>query len=340
LERITEEEIATLTLGLVKIPSETGNEQAIQRFYADYLEKAGMELIVQPVDTFGRSNIIGKIPGSGKGKSLMLHGHLDTIPLAGAIQPYYNKAENRVYGRGACDCKGQCALATVAGRAIIDSGVKLNGDLYIVGAIGEETTRKPDGSMWKIGAQATVEKGFPVVDSVVVLEASPPLGIALTNHGSMSFKFTIAGADHESHSIVIPLSQNPLFWQGKVVNAIGELNEELSRREHSFGDPTTIQLSAVTFPPHSGVPMSCTVSGRVRINPRQTRESVIADFQVLADKIGKESPLEIDVNVEGYPLYWEVSPDEPVVRSFQKAFKEVRSGDIFLGGFPANADSR
>jgi acetylornithine deacetylase/succinyl-diaminopimelate desuccinylase-like protein len=146
MSRITEDSIADLTLNLVKIHSETGTEQKVQEFYAEHLKKAGLEVVFQPIDDTGRSNVIGKIPGTGGGKSLMIQGHLDTIPRGDCVQPSINREESRVYGRGACDCKGSCAAEAVVAKALVESGVRLKGDLYIVGIAGEETTRKPDGS--------------------------------------------------------------------------------------------------------------------------------------------------------------------------------------------------
>jgi acetylornithine deacetylase/succinyl-diaminopimelate desuccinylase-like protein len=338
--RIRREDIINLTLDLVKIRSETGTEQQVQMLYADYLEKAGMELFVQPVDVTGRSNIIGKISGSGKGRSLMIQGHLDTISGSNCIQPYFNKEENRVYGRGSCDCKGQCALAAVAGKAIVESGVKLGGDLYIVGAVGEEGgPRMPDGNRWKIGAQTTVEKGFPAVNAIVVLEAHPPLGLAVTNKGSMSFEFSIIGADRQLHSVVAPLNRNPLFWQAEVIAALGRLNQEFSKMKHPYTTPPFIQLSAITYPEHSGVPMSCTIRGGIRVNPGDTK-NIVEKFEALLKQLRSQVPLEINMTVGGEPLFWEVSPSEPVVRSFEKAFKEVVGKDILVGGGDFNADSR
>jgi len=343
LDRINGEEIAKLTLDLVNIHSVTGTEQVIQEFYAAYLKKAGLEVKMQQVDETGRSNVIGKISGRGDGKNLMIHSHLDTIGWADCVQPYYNKDENRVYGRGAADMKGQCALQAVAGKAIIDSGIKLNGDLYIIGSVGEELTLKPDGSYWKIGAQASVEQSFPVPDAAVVLECHPPLGLALANKGAMGFEFTVYGADRLLHESAVPFFNNPTYWQAEVIVALEKLNQELSKRKHPHAGPPYINVMSSTHPVFSNtVPTSIKIRGTRRINPGETREGVLAEFDALVNELRRRSPLRIEMSLagSGEPLAWEVSPDEPIVKSFQKAFKEVVGKDVLLGGHAAASDAR
>ena len=342
LDKITGKEIAELTLDLIKIHSETGKEQEAQNFYMEYLKKAGLEVTLQPVDDIGRCNVIGKIPGTGKGRKLMLHSHLDTIDWSDCVQPYFNEEENRVYGRGSADMKGQCALQAVAAKAIANSGVKFKGDLYVIGSMGEETgTKRPDGTPWVIGAQATVEKKYPIVDAVVVLECHPPLGLALANKGSMGFEFTVFGADRLLHESAVPFARNPTYWQAEVVVALEKLNEKLSRRKHRFAGPPYINVTSVSHPIFSNtVPTSIKIKGTRRVNPGETKESVTKEFNDLLADLRKRSPLKIEMNISGEPLAWEVSPREPVVKSFQKAFKQVTGKDVLLGGHAANADSR
>ena len=74
----------------------------------------------------------------------MLNGHLDTIPV-GNCPPCYREG-NRIYGRGATDMKGGMAAALAAVKAIKESGVQLQGDLWLTAVVGhEEPEAKKDG---------------------------------------------------------------------------------------------------------------------------------------------------------------------------------------------------
>jgi acetylornithine deacetylase/succinyl-diaminopimelate desuccinylase-like protein len=86
--------------------------------------------------------------------------------------------------------------------------------------------------------------------------------------------------------------------------------------------------------------MSIKIRGTRRVNFGETREGVLKEFGDLFGELCKRSPLKIEMNVTGEPLAWEVSPKEPVVKSFQKAFKKVTGKKVLLGGHAANADSR
>jgi acetylornithine deacetylase len=82
---------------MVSIPSVTGDEAAIQAFVADYMEGIGLDVDMwetdwealkkhpgyRPVDRGyeGRPNIVGTRKGKGGGRSLLLNGHTDVIPV-------------------------------------------------------------------------------------------------------------------------------------------------------------------------------------------------------------------------------------------------------------------
>ena len=88
---------------LIRIPSVTGEEGKIQRFIAGYLKEMGVPtdvwepdldaLRLHPAyvevsrDYKGRPNVVGRLRGSGGGKSLLFNGHVDVIP-AGAPESW------------------------------------------------------------------------------------------------------------------------------------------------------------------------------------------------------------------------------------------------------------
>jgi len=86
---------------MIAIPSVTGDEAKIQKFLADYMRKIGLDVDTwetdwealkkhpgyRPVDRGyeGRPNIVATLKGSGGGRSLLLNGHTDVIPVGAAI---------------------------------------------------------------------------------------------------------------------------------------------------------------------------------------------------------------------------------------------------------------
>ena len=82
---------------IVAIPSVTGDEGKIQAFLDSYLKKVGLDVDIWesnwdelkkhpgyiPVERGyeGRPNIVATWKGSGGGRSLLLNGHTDVIPV-------------------------------------------------------------------------------------------------------------------------------------------------------------------------------------------------------------------------------------------------------------------
>jgi len=118
------------------VPGGSG-EAAIARYVADHLRAVGVEVQLQEVRP-GRFNVVGILRGRGRGRSLMLNGHLDTVGVAGMEDPFAARVENgRLYGRGAQDMKGgvAAALAAVAGLA---KEPRLEGDVVLAAVADEE----------------------------------------------------------------------------------------------------------------------------------------------------------------------------------------------------------
>src|SRR5512140_2643398 len=93
---------------------EAAGEGDIARFIANWLEQAGLDVsIVEP--EAGRPNGVALAKGSGGGRSLLRHGHMDTGGAGGMAQPHQPRVDGgRLYGRGAYDMKGGLAACMVA----------------------------------------------------------------------------------------------------------------------------------------------------------------------------------------------------------------------------------
>src|SRR5262245_4089172 len=84
---------------MIAIRSVTRDEGKIQKFLADYMTKLGLDIDMWETDWDelkkhpgyikvdrgyeGRPNIVATLKGSGGGRSLLLNGHTDVIPVGG-----------------------------------------------------------------------------------------------------------------------------------------------------------------------------------------------------------------------------------------------------------------
>ncbi|MDH4987490.1 M20/M25/M40 family metallo-hydrolase [Aminobacter anthyllidis] len=146
---------------MVTIPSVTGDEAAIQAFLHGYLNTIGLDVDIWDTDWEelkkhpgyrpvargyeGRPNIVANAKGSGGGRSLLLNGHTDVIPVGNgegwSDNPWSAKIENgRIYGRGSCDMKSGVASHILAVQYLKELGIDLKGDVLINIVIDEEVS--------------------------------------------------------------------------------------------------------------------------------------------------------------------------------------------------------
>ncbi len=155
-------ELVALLRALVRTDSVAvppgGNETAAQRVLESYLKRRRV-----PVETYdtgflersrhplarrdrryrGRRNLVSRTPGAGGGRSLLLSGHVDTVPPGRAPWKHggpFSAAVRggRLYGRGSWDMKGGLVAQFAVAAALARGGVRLRGDLVCESIVDEE----------------------------------------------------------------------------------------------------------------------------------------------------------------------------------------------------------
>ncbi|UCC63405.1 MAG: ArgE/DapE family deacylase [Anaerolineae bacterium] len=202
LEAIDVDGLLSTLADLIAIRSLGGQENVAQEYVAGFMARLGMNVDVWALDfdalrrhpAFsmeierpGALGVAGTM-GENDGQRLILNGHVDVVPVGDEANWRYppwqaTVANERVYGRGACDMKGGLACALHAARAIHDAGVRLPGQLLIESVVGEE-----DGG---VGTLAAVLRGYRA-DGAVVLEPTE-LVVAPAQAGALSFRVKVPG---------------------------------------------------------------------------------------------------------------------------------------------------
>ena len=192
-----------LAQDLVRVPSVTGNERAVQDLVALVLEEAGLsvdrfEADIDRLKAHPRfpgmeverteAVLVAGILGEKGQRSLILNGHVDVVPpgdrQAWQTSPWSAHIQaGRLYGRGACDMKAGLAVGIAAAAALKKSGLPLRGHLIVQSVVGEE-----DGG---IGTFAMAQRGYRA-DAAYVLEPTR-LRIIPAQAGALSFRLRIRG---------------------------------------------------------------------------------------------------------------------------------------------------
>ena len=282
LGRIEREELVRLTQELVRLPSVyrpevvNGNENDVARFVADYLEQAGFEVKTEEVAP-GRPNVWTVWEGNSPGKTLLFEAHTDVVTEGSAEEWEHSpfgaeRAGGRIYGRGACDTKGNLAAAVLAVRAIKDSGVPFPGTLILCHPVDEE------GMM--AGIKAFIENGHAEkVDAAVICEPEENQ-LCITQKGALRVEVTVRG--QMAHG-AMPLSGvNPVTRAARFVVAVEELErEEIERHgEDPFLGypsltPTILMGPDCGEPQINVIPASAYVALDIRTVPAQSHEELV-----------------------------------------------------------------
>lgn len=196
---------------LVRIPSVTGSEEAVQADLETRLAGTGTRVeTLQPDPAAIRADpawpgeetvrtslplVIGRLGRTG-GRRLVLSGHVDVVPPGDPAtwtgDAWSGEIRDRLlYGRGACDMKGGVAAILAAVRALVASGAaeRLDGELVVALVPGEE-----DGGQ---GTLAAIRAG--VTGDMAVITEPSNLDIVVAHAGAITFRLAVPGrAAHAS----------------------------------------------------------------------------------------------------------------------------------------------
>ncbi|MGH3875551.1 MAG: M20/M25/M40 family metallo-hydrolase [Actinophytocola sp.] len=175
---VTEMYAAGLLRGMLEIPSSSYQERAL----ADFLAEAMVDLGFQThIDVVG--NVIGVIE-RGDGPTLMLLGHIDTVPGQLPVR----SEDGKLYGRGAVDAKGPLAAMICAAAGAVD----FPGRIVVIGVVEEETP----GSRGAMAIRATHDRP----DALIIGEPSGWSSVVLGYKGKLDLRYTVkCPATHPSN---------------------------------------------------------------------------------------------------------------------------------------------
>ena len=174
---VTETCAVGLLREMLEIPSESYRERAL----ADHLSVVMADLGVRThIDEVG--NVVG-VMDRGAGPTVMLMGHLDTVPGQIPVRSEYG----RLYGRGAVDAKGPLAAMICAAAGAPD----FRGRIVVIGVVEEETPHS-HGAM-------TVRATHDRPDALIIGEPSGWSSVVLGYKGKLDLRYTVRRpATHET----------------------------------------------------------------------------------------------------------------------------------------------
>lgn len=297
-------------------------EYRIASFLQAYMEKMGLEVHFQKISDH-QANVIGVWKGSGKGKSLMLNGHLDTVGVEGMeINPFDPVLDKgKMFGRGAIDMKSGVCAQIMAVKLLMDSGIRLDGDVIIACVADEEHMSK--------GTFKLLENF--IADAAIVTEPTDT-NIVVGHKGFIWQRIRVIGK--AAHGSKPDQGIDAIMKAGNILCAIHDFEEqELKNRVHPLLGRASIHASAIEGGTEMSIyPDKCLIELERRTLPGEYIEHVHAETQGILNELKKNDPqlqAELSSYVERLPL--EVRHDDPIVLSLEKSRKR-KLGEAPLEG--------
>ncbi len=333
------EAMARFLQELVRIPSLSTHEEALASRLADEMWRVGFAEV--RTDRIG--NVIGRV-GSGQGPKLLFNGHLDVVDVGGPERwphpPYAGVIEDGIlYGRGACDMKGGLAAMVYAVGALVDAGVQLAGDLYVVGVVQEEPCEG-------LAMRVLVEEEGIHPDYVILGEPSN-LQVRVGHRGRLEMRVTVQGK--AAHASSPTLGSNAIHNAARLVFGIELLAPRLA--DDDFLGQGTIAVTEIESRAASrnAVPDHCTFYVDRRLTLGETERKALAEIQ----NIINTEEIDAEVNVTEYRAAsytgygcqarnffpaWAMPQDHPLVQIVVRSVRETLGYRPRLGRWAFSTD--
>ncbi len=318
----------------MKIPSinPTGTEEEIAHFIFDWSRKNGLEAKLDEKLT-GRPNVYVTLKGAKTKPRILFNGHMDVVPVGSGWkhEPFGAEVEgDELYGRGSSDMKAGLASALVAAKALLDSGVKLNGEMVIDCVMDEEGPGR--------GTVQALKRGIPSNYGVVCEPTR--LQVVTASKGAVDFELTVTG--RAAHSSAPQEGLNAIVKMTEVIRGIERYSKTLSKTSHPLLGHPTISVDRIEGGVSTWiVPESCSVVVDRRTLPGETVEGVKAEIVALVRQLRKEDQeLTLDLKVIQGDTSAEISQDEEIVKVFEQEGKAVLGKKVPVKGLSGTTDAR
>jgi acetylornithine deacetylase len=355
------DDVVSFLQRLIQFDSVTGNETEIQAFIADYLTELALEVDAFDADPdalrqypgfleperplAGRPNVVGVWRGRGGGRSILLNGHVDTVPLEPLSEwargPLSGSlADGKVWGRGASDMKGGVAAMTMAVVILRGLGLRPGGDVILEYVVDEERTG--------LGTLACVHRGYRA-DAGICCETSD-LEVMPACIGRMWFTIHVRGkpagisARWEGVSAIDKAVKLVAAVEALEAMRIQDLAHPLFPDNRGALPCAVTMFRAGTFP--SITPEEATLRGSMGLMPYEDPAEAEAQLrqQIMrvceADPWLRHHPADLTTQGGYVAAGAEIPAGHPIVDTVSRSFRQVTGREPVLSARMGASDTR
>ena len=361
------DEIIGLTRELVKTPSENkppdGEELACQKIIHGFFRKAKIKTnFIYLKDVPGlkdhsayltgrnyknRPNVAAAYKGSGKGRSLLLSGHIDTMPAGNGKwkhAPFSADIEDgKLYGRGAFDMKAGLSSMMMAIRILKDLSIRLKGNLLFESVVDEEHA----------GCNGTLANRLigHNADAAILAEPSS-LDIYPAHKGFRIVHLIVKG--HSGMSFAGEKLDNPVEHVGRLIECI-KMFREKRRKDTNIPpiykddkDPVPVfmpklQAGEFSYRIPMTIPDTCKLEVYWQTMPGENQEDIEKEFfgfldsWCKKDKFFKRNSPKCEFSHRWMPGT-QIGKNHPIVKTVKEVAEEITNQTINIKGAPYPCD--
>jgi acetylornithine deacetylase len=292
----------------------------------------------------GRPNVVGihQPKGRVKGKSLILNGHIDVVPVGAeslwSRPPFSPHVEgDRLYGRGSADMKAGIVAYIMAFKALQNLGFEPAAPVYFQSVVEEECTGN--------GALACLIEGY-TADAALITE--PVAGVMTGQMGVMWLAIETKGVP--VHAAYAHTGVAAIEFAQYLVSKLRELERhwnEPAQRHRLFCNhdhPINFNLGKISGGEWaSSVPTECRVDLRLGfypgIKPADARRQVEALLAEAYAAHPSAKSLQYKIVYQGFQAEGlEVDMEQPIITELIRAHEDVSGKAIKRSPFTGTTD--
>lgn len=267
LNETRNEEIIALCQALVQRQSYSGQEADV----ANYIQQFARTKLFDEVEVDVLGNVLLTINGKEAGPTILLDGHIDTVPVHQedwTVNPYGGeRTDSKIFGRGTSDMKGAVSGMILAANYLAeDTGKNFRGKIVVSCSVHEECFE---------GVATRTISAAKNPDYVVIGEATD----LQLNHGQRGrAEIVVTTVGKPAHSSNPDKGINAVYQMTKLLDAI----RMLPISTHEILGKGILELTDIQSAPYPGasvVPSQCRVTFDRRLLVGETKESVLAPIQ-------------------------------------------------------------
>lgn len=309
---INKKRLVKLAQELIRINSENppGKEAKAGAFVKSALIKAGLKDVKVYTFQGARPNIIGVLKGRGNKGSLLLSPHIDTVPAGKNWRhdPFSAVIEgDKLFGRGATDCKGNLAVCLEVINSLIEDGVCLNRDLIIAATVDEETGSKE-------GMIKLLEKKVLNPDFALILD-SDNFDCIVAQKGLIHFKVKLFGV--KAHGAYPRRGINAIEKAAQIICQLKDFKFDF--KPHPYLKAPTINIGKISGGEKVNIVADfCEFEVDLRFLPGMDAKEILKQIRTIVGANIKRFSLDVDSIQQPY----EISKNNILVKCLLESDRE------------------